>query len=989
MKKFKQVLSLLLVIVMLGTSVFIMSCNDNDENDGNDNNDDLTNIDTNDEFEWDPHELDPEDVRADFDNLALHEFPIVINSVAGRPSSRLNDGVIGDRGDEYRWATDTPALSGAMGNEWYNGYRNVWFGVSFANPTTVDTLIVVEAGAGFPGRAIGEWIVEVATYAVEPNNNNSLDDDGWLEVANGTGIGELMSVNFHPVTTNYIRIRSITTVGDGWPPSVVQFEAYNVSGADLPHVFDTIEWEYVLPATGSQMRASANNIALYPYAHPIAISTVGTRPLERLNDGDFENRGASGRWATDTPSLRNALGNDWYEGYRNIWFGVNLLEIQEFNALVVTETSDDARRVGDWVIEIANELPGDPNDNRSLSGEGWTVVLEGNGVGDQRVIHLDESVSARYVRMRSTTTTGNHNFPPSMVQFEVFYAIPAPPQIVDVGTVPAPPIGERDTVTLNVQTIPQSMRQHTANAGLQRSNGSDHQPLGYILPANHTVRVRQANPNFGTNLTLDTWGTRNHSGAGRASSFTIPASGEWVQVRSQHPRPALHTVLTVRTPFVADGFTEVPVLEFEIFDEMWELPVYEYSNSRTWNANNRDFTQVAAWDAWNNQGSNTAHINFVNSLDDEPFALIQGNSINILLNAHDIEHSVRARLNGPNGGHLRHFVNFDQLLGYYDHMTAMFDFWSGLDPSHHADSPFSFIWEEAGVDFDNIEPYHTAPHTRFFSIADQGGVGAGYWAGTHIGQSSAGQESFYLRRGWGGLHEVGHSYQGRHKGGRFGEVWNNILAHTYQLRYVLPTHPLVAFPGQTLEASREHYARDFANSTDTVPSGYGMNSWMWGNVRPSNGHTVRSRENAETEMHRRRHDASFDHHVGFENNLFILVQFTEAIGEANFREINRVHREMQVTNQHGINDLDIGAAWVLVTERVTGIDFTNLFAAYNFIIPQRIRDLVADGDSIHFLMDVVTNEATRVQIVEANGLVSQYSLVTGSQLRAAGVAVPN
>ena len=989
MKKFKQVLSLLLVIVMIGTSAFIMSCNDNDENDRNDNNDDLTNLDTNDDFEWEPHELSAQELRNGFENLARGELPIVINAVGGRPASRLNDGNYLDRGDEGRWASDSPALRSAMGDAWNNGYRNVWFGMSFFNLTTFDTVIVVEADS--PGRDVGQWVLEVGTFVADPNGNNNLDDFGWEIVAEGTGLGEARVINFHPVASNYVRVRTLTTEGShDWPPSIAHFEVYNVSDREMPHIFETIEQVYELPRTGVQMRNASPNIALYPHANPIAISTVGTRPLERLNDGDFEDRGGSGRWATDTPALTASMGDDWLLGYRNIWFGVDLLYAQEFNALVVTETSDrDPRRVARWVIEVAEELDRCPNDNRNLSADGWTIVAEGEGVGDQRVIHLDEAVTARYVRMRSITTTGTHDWPPSMVQFEVFYAVPAPPITPPSRWNPVPEAGERDTTTLEVVTLRQSQRHYTENANLPRSNRSDHQPLGFILPAGDTVRVRQTNPNFNYNLTIDTWGTRNHTN-NRAGTTNVPSSGEWVFLRSLHPAPNIATVPTVRTPFVADNNNQVPVLEFEIVEGAWDLPVYEYSNSRIWNANNRDFTQVAAWDAWNNPGSNAAHINFVNSLTDEPFALIQGNSINILLNAHDIEHSVRARLNGPNGGHLRHFVNFDQLLGYYDHMTAMFDFWSGLDPSHHADSNFSFIWEEAGADLSSIDPRHDTPHTRFFSIADQGGIGAGYWAGTHMGQSASSQESFYMRRGWGGLHEVGHAYQGRHKSGsHWGEVWNNILAHTYQLRYVLPTHPLVAFPGQTLEASRARYALDFANSTDTVPSGYGMNSWMWGNVRPSNGHTVRSRVNAETEMHRRRLDPDFAHQNGFENRLYTLVLFTELIGEAGFREVNRLHREMQATNQHGINDIqDNGAAWTLVAGLALGLDFSDFFAAFGFTISPRIRTMVAEMDTVYFLMDVRIDEATRAQIVEANDLASEFAVVTESMLREAGVQEP-
>lgn len=67
--------------------------------------------------------------------------------------------------------------------------------------------------------------------------------------------------------------------------------------------------------------------------------------------------------------------------------------------------------------------------------------------------------------------------------------------------------------------------------------------------------------------------------------------------------------------------------------------------------------------------------------------------------------------------------------------------------------------------------------------ANASGAGAAYYSGSHTAENADTLAGFYLSKGWGGLHEIGHGYQGSFMSdGSFdaGEVWNNLYAAAYE-----------------------------------------------------------------------------------------------------------------------------------------------------------------------------------------------------------------
>jgi hypothetical protein len=191
-----------------------------------------------------------------------------------------------------------------------------------------------------------------------------------------------------------------------------------------------------------------------------------------------------------------------------------------------------------------------------------------------------------------------------------------------------------------------------------------------------------------------------------------------------------------------------------------------------------------------------------------------------------------------------------------------------------------------------------------------------------------------------------------------------------------------------LQASRDQMQRDYANHTNTIGDTmqYGIFSSLWhDNIAPSNGFTVRSRANTETEFHRRRTVAN---EVSGDLMMFyFLVKMVEGIGLDGFRAFNRLHREMQAANEHGIMNMEQGDALVLAIGLATGYNLTPFFQAYRFPISRRVQDLLGDRERMYILIDYVEDAELRAQLVAEQGMLSEFGLIRGSALRAAGVEI--
>lgn len=104
---------------------------------------------------------------------------------------------------------------------------------------------------------------------------------------------------------------------------------------------------------------------------------------------------------------------------------------------------------------------------------------------------------------------------------------------------------------------------------------------------------------------------------------------------------------------------------------------------------------------------------------------------------------------------------FDKFLEYYDKVYTRYD-------------------EILGVELNPKNPVNQNVKAKWFVKANANGAGAAYYAVDHIGVNKPSVASFF-EANWGGLHEMGHGYQGilgNYLG--LGEVSNNIFAYYVQ-----------------------------------------------------------------------------------------------------------------------------------------------------------------------------------------------------------------
>ncbi|MBC2368288.1 enhancing factor (viral) [Listeria booriae] len=174
---------------------------------------------------------------------------------------------------------------------------------------------------------------------------------------------------------------------------------------------------------------------------------------------------------------------------------------------------------------------------------------------------------------------------------------------------------------------------------------------------------------------------------------------------------------------------EAPTLEYKVDDKVIELPVFKQGDKEA------DFFEK--WDK-----SNAA------------FGLIGNKYIQILVPVRDKAYLKK----------MDEFSSINALLAYYDTLFETYNELEGI----------SFTAETAT---DKNVP------TKYFAKANVQGGGAGYYAGDHTAETSYSVASFWLHPWWGGLHEIGHGYQGSFMSDptfSTSEVWNNLYADSMQ-----------------------------------------------------------------------------------------------------------------------------------------------------------------------------------------------------------------
>ncbi|UQS83679.1 hypothetical protein [Bombilactobacillus thymidiniphilus] len=196
---------------------------------------------------------------------------------------------------------------------------------------------------------------------------------------------------------------------------------------------------------------------------------------------------------------------------------------------------------------------------------------------------------------------------------------------------PATKIHAQTTTSQTIQAIPKPTWIY--NAGMSKGKYHDRQDLGFILPTNQELKVRQTNPNFTGKLTLRLLGNDSKL------EKSVDINSNWVIIGADSP-----LVPFIDTPC---GNTSATV-EYQLTNNSKEkkLPIYEYHDN--------EHTFFQTWDQENSD-----------------FSLIKGKDFQLLIPKCDKE---LAR-------NLKDFNNLDELLEHYNDLVSFYNKMAGFDNS--------------------------------------------------------------------------------------------------------------------------------------------------------------------------------------------------------------------------------------------------------------------------------------------------------------------
>ncbi|WP_283697492.1 leucine-rich repeat domain-containing protein, partial [Clostridium perfringens] len=364
-------------------------------------------------------------------------------------------------------------------------------------------------------------------------------------------------------------------------------------------------------------------------------------------------------------------------------------------------------------------------------------------------------------------------------------------------------------------------------------------------------------------------------------SITIPKNGDWITVQSD----------SLSVPFIRKiSGEEIPEIEFILKGKVDKLPIYKYG-----------MDESLFFKEWDDLDSN--------------FAFIENNKVQMLI----------PKIDKNTLKNMKDFASIDELFEFYNEMFNTYDRLLGLEKNS-----------------DN--PLHNNVDTQYFVKADKHGAGAAYYSSNYTAQNSESM-SAYLEKGWLPLHEVGHGYEYdiKSKGIHLVDVFNNILAHTYESTYLKNDE-----------------------------------GWLY------NG----DRLGRDLSMKNVRENGSYDS-ANYQDKLGMFVYLLDFIGEEKFAEFNRLYRE-----KNNSGELKSKSAITIFNDllaEVTGYNFKDYFNSYNLIDSTNVlnNEKYSKYKNVFILGDIVTDETIAKKIKDEYGLKSIYSLISTEDMLKSNVNIEN
>ncbi len=265
--------------------------------------------------------------------------------------------------------------------------------------------------------------------------------------------------------------------------------------------------------------------------------------------------------------------------------------------------------------------------------------------------------------------------------------------------------------------------------------------------------------------------------------------------------------------------------------------------------------------------------------------------------------------------------SLDEYLEYWDVVTQEYDDFLGLE-------------------YDPEDPIDQNVKTKYFFKANKHGAGAAYYAGDHVGVNSESAASLF-EQNWGGLHEVGHGYQGSlgSTGMGLGEVSNNILGHYIQINKYQKIYD---------------YNDDWLGKIPAIEKSF--------NAKRLAGTTFNNLELNE--------------------RLYVLINLLDTYDpKKTYAEINKIWRRAK---QEG-NNITNQDAYVLAYAKLYNVNVIPYFESWGLEISENLKKDLVNLPILSSMGDLITDDANLAHAQSELQKEGIFSLVTNQEVASLGL----
>lgn len=422
---------------------------------------------------------------------------------------------------------------------------------------------------------------------------------------------------------------------------------------------------------------------------------------------------------------------------------------------------------------------------------------------------------------------------------------------------------------------------NTTLQGILRGDHQDRQMLGIGIPEGKVAEVKVIE---GPDLKISALTNDSHKD-GKKMNIT---KNSYTQVSSVSDNSVPFVYTPLNTKEEADLEKEI-LLEVKLSDGIERIPYYHQGDD-----------EVTFFDMWEKQV--------------DRYAVIEGEALTVLVPYMDRKKLVNHWA--------KSFKTLDDFLLYYKKVRDRYD-------------------QLIGLERQPVDVLDQVVNTRFFVRANAHGIGAAYYGTDHIGVNNTSVASFF-EANWGGLHELGHGYQGYLRDGamQLGEVSNNFLAYEIQ-------HDKEIYPWND-------YYMDI------------------------------SRDEQKYNNQRLNENKTF-YDVDITGKLYILENLLQSFNNKNaiYSEMNSWYRRQKSQGNSPRNE----EAWIRAFAKVSDVNILPYFDSWGITVSEELREEISNIKHLKnssILGDIIKDK-TIIEEIKANKNRDTYSAITQSEFAEYGL----